>query len=52
MTKEEFLDEIGRNLSAYLKICIICEKTYKDTLDKELLCKECAREQKINQILV
>jgi len=51
MTKEELLDEIGKNLSAYLKICFICEKMYKDTLDKELICKECAREQKINKIL-
>jgi hypothetical protein len=52
MTKEELLDEIGKTLSAYLRICLICEKMYKDTLDKEPLCKECAREQKINQILV
>jgi len=43
-------DQIIESLS-FIKICPNCKMRFKDTLDKMIICKECEREQKINQIL-
>jgi len=40
-----------QNLSSFLKICPICVSTFKDTLDRMILCKECDREVKIKKLL-
>lgn len=40
-----------QNLSSFLKICPICDSTFKDILDKMILCKKCDREDKIKKIL-
>ena len=38
-------------LSAFLKECPICKNKYKDTLDKRIICINCDRDQKIDNLL-
>jgi hypothetical protein len=51
MTKAELLKSIEESLSAFLKKCPLCNSSFKDTLDNLIICKNCQREQKINEIL-
>ena len=49
-TKVELLKSI-EELSAFLKKCPRCNSSFKDTLDYLIMCKNCQRDQKINEIL-
>ncbi len=51
MGKDYFLELINKELSAFLKICPICEKKFKDTLDKRTMCISCERNQKIDKLI-
>jgi hypothetical protein len=50
-TKKDFLELINKELSAFLKICPICEKKFKDTLYKRTMCIICERNQKIDELI-
>ena len=45
---EEFLENY---LSAFIKICPVCDAKFKDTLDVMIFCKVCERNDKIKKIL-
>ena len=54
MTKEElkkYRDFLVNELSAFLKECTTCKQKFKDTLDKRLICINCERNQKLENIL-
>jgi hypothetical protein len=51
MTNEEFREHLLKELSAFLKECLICKQRFKDTLDKRIVCLNCERDQKINKLL-
>jgi hypothetical protein len=38
-------------LSAFLKECSICKQKFKDSLDNKIICINCDREEKLNEIL-
>lgn len=50
ISKDYFLDLIHQELSAFFKICPICENKFKDTLDKRTICISCERNQKIKEL--
>ena len=54
VTKEElkiYRDFLVNELSAFLKECPTCKQKFKDTLDKRLICINCERNQKLENIL-
>ena len=51
MTKAELLKFFEESLSVFFKKCPLCNSTFKDVLDNLIICKNCQRDQKINEIL-
>jgi len=51
MTALEFHKLLIESISAFLKVCPNCSERFKDTLDNMILCRDCDREQKLNQLL-
>lgn len=51
MTPRELEKYVVEYLSAFLKVCPICDSIFKDTLDRMIICKECDREDKIKKLL-
>ncbi len=49
MTKSELLKSI--ELSSFIKKCPLCNSSFKDVLDNLIICKNCIRNQKINELL-
>jgi len=43
--------QLQDTLSAFLKVCPICDSIFKHTLDRVIICKECDREDKIKKLL-
>ncbi len=50
LTKDYFLQLIRKEVSAFFKVCPICEMKFKDTLDKRTMCISCERIQKIKEL--
>jgi hypothetical protein len=50
INKNDLLELIRQEISAFLKICPVCENKFKDTLDKRTMCITCERNQKIKEL--
>lgn len=44
-------DLVMNEISAFLKVCPMCKKKFKDMLDMRTMCLNCERDQKINKVL-
>ena len=48
---ERFLEILRNEVSAFFKLCPICENRFKDYLDNKKICISCERDQKIDNLL-
>jgi hypothetical protein len=54
VTKEQWerlREMVIGELSAFFKLCPICENRFKDYLDNKIICISCERDQKIDNLL-
>ena len=48
---ERLREMLTGELSAFLKQCPICKNKFKDYLDNKIICINCDRDQKIDNLL-
>jgi hypothetical protein len=44
-------DFIRKEISAFFKICPVCENKFKDVLDTRTICVTCERNEKIDKLI-